>query len=484
MHSSVGNRMISLWNKDSVDRSTRVQYLCLLVAVVLEFLFFALEDRVGGIAHMYVTRYLAFPAMIFLGAALSRELSPEAKRTLMLSAFMLGWFFLTQTIHKAVESAWKETGTFFFVYGMALPFASVMNDGKRQWGLKIVAGLALTVSSLVVAYAGLLTAGLLPSGLEEWVYWDGARFTAMGHPNTCACLLMIGIGVGMGVCLKTKKRLLKALLLALVAGQYVALCLTNSRTTIVMASLLLGGIVFTALRKPGWKRTLPALLAGVLTAALVFSGSDWIFRANNDRLVRQRTAEMMVSTAAEQTQEMNTPETNLQASTQSSLNLNNNGVLPSQQKQESWESDIHTLNGRTVIWKAAVAGLKENEWIMLRGTEYVDFIVSRSSPYRVVSVHNSWLEVLYQLGFPGLLVALILTVMAARNSILLLWRGDDPLKSCIALLTFCLLGCAMLESYLFVGNEAGHYVCFLFLFFLGYLNEWCTVRPKGSRKSS
>lgn len=471
--------MISLRNKDSIDRSTRVQYLCLLVAAVLEFLFFALEDRVGGIAHMYVKRYLAFPAMVFLGAALSRELSPAAKRTLMLSAFMLGWFFLTQTIHKAVESERKETGAFFFVYGMALPFASVMKDGERQWGLKIVTGLALAVGSLLVAYAGLLTAGLLPSGLGKWVYWDGARFTAMGHPNTCACLLMIGIGVGMGVWLKTEKRFLKALLPALVAGQYLALCLTNSRTTIAMTSLLLGGITFTALRKPGWKRLLPALLAGVLTAAFVFSGSDWIFRANNDRLVQQRTAQMQALAAAEQAQEMGVPETNTQANELPSPDLNTNGVLPSQQGQGSWESDIHTLNGRTVIWKAALEGLKENKWILLRGTEYVDFIVARNNSFQTVSVHNSWLEVLYQLGFPGLLVALILTVMAARNSILLLWRGDDPLKSCIALLTLCLLGCAILESYLFVANEAGHYFSFLFLFLIGYLNEWCSVRSKG-----
>ena len=93
-----------------------------------------------------------------------------------------------------------------------------------------------------------------------------------------------------------------------------------------------------------------------------------------------------------------------------------------------------------------------------------------------VAAHNSWIETIYRLGIPGLAVALILTIMAVRDIVSLLWRGGDPWKSCIAMLAACLLGCAMLESYLFVGDVPGHYVDFLFLFFLGYMNEWCAER--------
>ena len=66
VHSSGNYRMILQCKQDAADKIPLVQYLCLLAAVVLEFLFFALEDRVGGIAYMYVERYLAFLAMIFL----------------------------------------------------------------------------------------------------------------------------------------------------------------------------------------------------------------------------------------------------------------------------------------------------------------------------------------------------------------------------------------------------------------------------------
>lgn len=461
--------MILQCKQDAADKIPLVQYLCLLAAVVLEFLFFALEDRVGGIAYMYVERYLAFLAMIFLGASLCRELSPRAKRTLMLSGFMLGWFFLVQTIHQATELDRKESGTFFFVYGMALPFAAVTDDDLRQRGLKLVTGMFLAASVLVVAYAGLLVTGLLPQALDNYVCWDGARFSAMGHPNKCACLMMIGMGVGLGTCLKTKKRILKVLLLTLAAGQYVVICLTNGRTTIVMASLLLGGIAFIALRGASWKRLLAALLLGVLTATLAFAGSAKIYNANKDRLLRQYAAEKAASTETAPTAQ----EADSQETTQAKQDDRETMTVIS--PQGSWEKDIRTLNGRTRIWKSAIEGLKENKSVILWGTEYVDLIVSRHNSFAVPHTHNSWMEAIYQLGLPGLAVALVLTIIAARDIILLLWRGDDLWKSCIALLTACLLGCAMLEPYLFVADVSYHYLDFLFLFCLGCMNEWCAT---------
>ena len=41
-----------------------------------------------------------------------------------------------------------------------------------------------------------------------------------------------------------------------------------------------------------------------------------------------------------------------------------------------------------------------------------------------------------------------------------------------SLLTLCLLGCALLEPYLFVVDVSYHYLDFLFLLCLGYLNLW------------
>ena len=41
------------------------------------------------------------------------------------------------------------------------------------------------------------------------------------------------------------------------------------------------------------------------------------------------------------------------------------------------------------------------------------------------------------------------------------------------LLALCLLGCALLEPYLFVADVSYHYLDLLFLMCLGYLCLWC-----------
>ena len=72
----------------------------------------------------------------------------------------------------------------------------------------------------------------------------------------------------------------------------------------------------------------------------------------------------------------------------------------------------------------------------------------------------------------SLLAALALTGMAVWNGVALLWRNDNLTHSCVAMVVLCLLGCAMLEPYLFTVNAQFHYFDFLFLLSLGYMNQW------------
>ena len=76
------------------------------------------------------------------------------------------------------------------------------------------------------------------------------------------------------------------------------------------------------------------------------------------------------------------------------------------------------------------------------------------------------------MGLPGLAAALVITALTLWSAAVVLWRNMDLWKSCIALLALCLLGCAMLEPYLFVVDVSYHYLDFLFLMCLGYLCLW------------
>ena len=86
--------------------------------------------------------------------------------------------------------------------------------------------------------------------------------------------------------------------------------------------------------------------------------------------------------------------------------------------------------------------------------------------------HNSWVEVLFRLGLPGLFVALILTAVAVWGAVSLLLRNQDMCKTCIALLVLCMLASGMLEPFFFVGNPACHFLDFILFLLIGYITQW------------
>ena len=351
-------------------------------------------------------------------------------------------------LHQVLESEAKQVGTFLCAYALCLPFAAATEDAQRQKGLQWMAGLFVAVGVLLTAYGALLLLGAVPGYLRDYVYWDGARFYAMGHPNICATLLMIGLTFCVGFAIQCRKLWARAVLGILALGQFAVLSLTNGRTTIILTCLLLGGIAFCALRGRGWKRLLLAVLAAVVVMAAAFGVSRTLFGWNQARLVGQRADDVQL--------EETTAET----------------VLRPQQHQGTLLDDMRTLNNRTVIWRNTLIGLEENPRVKYIGTEYVEMILSRYSPGTIYHTHNSWLEALYRMGLPGLGAALVMTVLAVWSAAVVLWRNSDLWKSCVALLTLCLLGCALLEPYLFVVDVSYYYLDFLFLMCLGYLCLW------------
>ena len=435
------------------SRIRRVQFICLLAVVLMELAFFALEDRAGGVAYLLVERYLTLPAMAFLGASFCRELPRRSQWYLYAGLAMAALFFLNQILHQVLEAEAKEIGTFVCAYCLCFPFAAATGDAQRQRGLKWMAGLFLAAGILLTGYTGLLLADALPECLKAYVKWDGGRLYAMGHPNICATLLMISMALSAGFALKSRRLWVKGLLAVLLALQFATLSLTNGRTTIILTCLLMGGITFCALRGHGWKRFAVALLAAVVVMAGLFGASRAIYGWNQTRLMQQASAESAQEEAP--TGESGTPD-----------------VLVSEQYQGTLANDLKTLNGRTEIWRTALLGLEDNPRVKFIGTEYVDMILTRYAPLTVYHTHNSWLEALYRMGLPGLAAALVITALTLWSAAVVLWRNMDLWKSCIALLALCLLGCAMLEPYLFVVDVSYHYLDFLFLMCLGYLCLW------------
>ena len=440
------------WNdlvySDRVDKIAGVvQWLCLLVVAMVELLFFLPGEAADSIVYAFLEWKLVDVVILFLAASFFRKQLLRSRGYFLFALLTVLWFYVVRAIHLGLEGTNQNPGAFICAYLLCFPFAAAVGDGKRMLGLKALAAVFMLVGAAFGFFAVLLVTGRLPAFLDGYIFWDGPRFGTLGHPNLCATVLMISIGLTVGFALRAKRHRIKSPLLVLAALEFWAISLTNSRATIVLTCALLGGILFCLLRRPGWKRLVLAFTAAVAAIVLLFCVSRAIFAWNTARL-----EELF-------------------------------GILIAENGQGSFLENLKTLNSRTWIWSAAVEGLRNNPRILLFGTENVRQALFPEGSL-VQHTHNAWFETLYRLGIPGLLAALALSVLAVWDGVVLLWRNDDLLHSCVVMTVLCLMGCALLEPYLFTVRAQFHYFDFLFLLCLGYLDQWRRQGPcqGGERK--
>lgn len=414
----------------------RVQYGSLIGLLGLLGCYFLIEHRGNGVVWTWMEIYSVIPAMIFLGASLSGGLTRPVRNRLLFGTAFLIWFAVTKALHRIEGVEASNIGTFFCAYGMCLPFAWASGDGKKARGLKWILGLYLGLGALLVLYGLMLLGGCVPGFLRDSVHWDGTRFSAMSHPNICATLLMISIAVCLMCFGKLKKPWLRGVLLLWIIAQFGIMTLTSARAATAFTCALIGGGLFCALRKSGWKRFAVAALAAAVLMGGLFVGSQKLYQAHKTNMEASQAAGEIKST------------------------------------QYGWGSDIKNLNNRTEIWGSAGKGLRDNPRILLEGTEYSGLIISQYNSFRVYHAHNSWFQVLYDMGLPGLLLALVLTAVVVYDALVLLWYNPEPMKSVVALLVLCILGCSFLEPYLFGTYVSNQPIQFLFLLLSGYLDCW------------
>ena len=243
------------------------------------------------------------------------------------------------------------------------------------------------------------------------------------------------------------------------ALEFAVQTLTESRTNITFTCLLVGGILFCAIRGTGWKRALTGLAVGAAVVIVMFLASQKLYDLHLQYLNHETLQQAQEQ--AKQT-DQNGAEAETQTPTEPVKTLQGRSFL----------KDMPTFNGRTRIWAGSVRGAVHNPEILLCGTDSVIGVLAEEG-VRADHTHNSYLETLLTLGLPGLLVALVLTVLAVRAALLLLWRNTDVWKSSVALITLCMLGCSLLEPFLFAAKYYHHYLSLFFLAAVGYLHQWC-----------
>lgn len=451
--------------KKEADRRKKLQLLFLIITCMAPFFTVLINSLFPGVGSFLTMEYMTVPVLFFVGSALTQELTSSAKKCLLLSVIAVFWFVVIQLKHNIDNMGIRNFGMFAAAYLLAFPFAAVADDGDQNIGLKWVGRIYMAFSGLMVILLLALQLDILPEWLQAKVYWDGTRARIFWHPNGTACALMQGISFSMFALTRPQKKWKKWVLLALTALQFYGIVMTNSRTTIFITCALLAGTVFFVVSKKKQVRipkAAAAILAVMVILLLAYNGlSNLHMKMQIQKLMTQQT---------EQTQYPGENRQSLvidEETGEISIVGANNSV------QGDLREDAKTLNGRTIIWAAAFETLRDNPDLKIWGTEYSFAELSYRTGWEVINSHNSWIQMLLVFGIPGLLIALVYTVIAVWSLCRILFRREeDIMKKIVAMNVGCILAASILEVYLFVSDDFSNCENFLFFLCTGYLVQW------------
>lgn len=434
----------------------KAQYGCLAALGLMELALVAFGPVLNYLPYFVVEQLSVIPGLIFLGAVFAAKRSPFANRSLLAGIAAAAWILIAQVLQYVGGEMPDKIGIHWAAYLMAFPFAAM--EKEREKGLKLLAAVAVAIGSVMTLYAVLLSVDMLPGWLQGTVYWfSGVRLTVFSSCGTDGCYFMIGMAFALWLFFGTKTQWKKGLFLAAAAAQFIALILTNTRTTIFTTCAIIAGFVFFRIAKGGWKRFLAGLLAAVVVLSSLFFLSEAIFGLRKTAVQNakaQQTAEETVAMEADAAKPA--------------------AEQPAEKPGRSLANHIGTLNGRTTIWQSTLRAVRWNPKVFLRGTPYVGTVISAvDGAITAEHTHNSWLQMLVAFGFPGLLIGLYFTFLAVRGAVYLLLRADtDMSRRCVAMLVLCLLMAGFMETFLFTSYVFYHFINITFFLCTGYVDRW------------
>ena len=295
------------------------------------------------------------------------------------------------------------------------------------------------------------------------------------------------------------------------------LALTSCRTAIILTGGYWGSLIFFGMIRRDRKWFLPGIIAVLILSAVFYGGARFLYQANCDRLIKmysqqyseqlapsvsddsaepEETAafdETLSDTEEEYTEEEYTeeeyyeeeyteeeyyeeevPADNQEERIPIEVDPDTGEVrLVTDSAQESIYNDFGTLNSRTYIWSATKFAIRETPSILYWGIQNPGWYISFYNFFPIAHLHNAWMECLVGMGVVGFLIAMLFTLTAVWNSLIILLKyNQDIWKRNVALLTLCLLAASVLEPYLFYTTSDYHLTDMLFFLCSGYMVHW------------
>lgn len=439
--------------------------------IFLVFLYVFFSTALGP--HPFFRNFYEIPCLVFFAVAIMHPSARRIKKTfLIMPLLMMAWFIFLQFKQASEPFAIYSFSSFFCIYLFAFPLVFLLDDGQKNFCLKLFLFAFIPACLCLSGVTFLLLINCLPSFLAEHAFWDGARLHPFWHSNMAACLLMFGITASLAFLQEIKHKWFRFALLGIILLQLATMALTNCRTAILLTGGIIGGTVFFNIVQNRLKLFIPGLLAACAVIVLVFTGSSQLYQAHHTSLLNKYTVQYDHSMDT-------TNDTTGETSPIYANDATGEIALKTASSQKSLVEDLTSLNSRTDIWKSTLHAIQEDNSILLFGAASPGDYISQHTSYQVVHAHNAWFECLLGMGIPGFLIAMIFTLCALWNScMVLLQQSQDIWKRTIALLVLCLMVAALMEPYLFLTLSDYHIFNFVFFLCIGYLSHW----QKGSNQ--
>lgn len=423
--------------------------ICFLTfAVLCEILInFSYERGVLALQHYVGPVVFAFVGMMMLTGYVKLNLDE------VLALLFPLWYLTSRLLLRELylDDSFYNFCSLCLIYAMAFPFARLVKDETKKRGICAAAllfSIAYGVAAWVGVYAALSRQEVVLPFFGTTFSMEAQRLCMSAHPNVTACIFFTALVLDVWLAVYLRKRWATFTAILMGLGLYLAIGLTDSRTVMLQVSCLSAAVAFFACQKlqisPKWLRVGVAAVASVVVLTATFASFS---------VAMEGLGHLTAGAVAETVTEVET----VAGQEQESLSANR-PIL----------QDLGTLTGRTQHYRGVVKMVSEHPDILFRGTRVSD--LSMVMHYiGGVNTHNAYLQVLVNMGFVGLLIAIWFTFRAFWVAVRVVFvheKRSTFADKLLAVLPLLLLINAITESYVF--TELTPYYNFIFFLTLGY----------------
>ena len=320
---------------------------------------------------------------------------------------------------------WWGEYTFFYgllAYLVCYPFAQAVD---RDWLPKLlrIGGILWVVSVTALSAMGLYTAwtGTKIYNLSNTGYFGLNRFRLelLYNYNTGAAIESYTIIIALILMAAARGKAGKLLLLLSVVIMWLALSLSDSRTSFIVAGFSIGCFVailisstcrlFSKIKEKNRSLFRIALSAFIILCILLTSVSSYLlFNGAKHLFVDMRNNGIVSTAEAEETE-----------AGKETLNILDRSLLSS--------DGSLALNGRDRIWSGVFRYLQENPQTLLTGTSVISAMEGPNAMegnFVIADPHSLYIMTLLESGIPGLLLLLFCIVLFAVSCVRV-WRNKQ-----------------------------------------------------------